>query len=166
MNDKNKTIDIMINLLEIAKTQPMFSISFYIVANTNEIEKYLIEHVVTTDWDGKQLSDDEIELNKQESLNHFYNSSLYNLNGESGLIFTKMFTVQNIQYDIIYEIVTGKSKELPKNYKFIKIEKTNFEKPDKDKIKEIDKRIKSQYKECISKLRDVNQKTKDFEMTN
>jgi hypothetical protein len=137
MNDKNKTIDIMISLLEIVKTQPMFSISFYIIANTNEIEKYLIDHVTTTDWEGKQLSDDEIELNKQESLNHFYNSSLYNFNGESGLIFTKMFTVQDIKYDIINEIVTGKSKELPKNYKFIKIEKTNFERQDKEYIKKL-----------------------------
>ena len=134
-NDKNKTIDIMINLLKIAKTQPIFSISFYIVANTNEIEKYLIEHVTTTDWEGKSLSDDEIELNKQNTLNLFHNSSLYNLDGESGLIFTKTFTVQDIKYDIINEIVTGKSKELPKNYKFIKIEKTNFEEIDKEYIK-------------------------------
>ena len=78
-----------------------------------------------------------------------------------------MFTVQDIKYDTINEIVTGKSKELPKNYKFIKIKKkTNFEKIDKDKIKEIDNRIESLYKDCISKLRDANQKAKDFEMTN
>ena len=37
---------------------------------------------------------------------------------------------------------------------------------DKEKIKEIDKRIESQYKEYISKLRDANLKAKDFEMTN
>ena len=37
---------------------------------------------------------------------------------------------------------------------------------DKEKIKEIDKRIEKQYKEYISKLRDNNRKAKDFEMTN
>ena len=37
---------------------------------------------------------------------------------------------------------------------------------DKKKIKEIDNRIESQYKEYISKLRDNNRKAKDFEMTN
>lgn len=156
----------MIKLLEIGKTLPIFSISYYIVAPTENIEQYLIEHTITEDWEGNHLSDDEIELNKQNALNLFHNSSFYNPNGESGMIFTQAFTLQDIKYDDIYEIVSGKNLNFPKGYKFIKIEKTNFEKPDKDKIKEIDKRIKSQYKECISKLRDVNQKTKDFEMTN
>lgn len=126
MNDKNKTIDIMIKLLEIGKTLPIFSISFYIVANTNEIEKYLIDHVTTTDWEGKPLSDDEIELNKQNALNIFHNSSFYNPNGESGMIFTQAFTLQDIKYDDIYEIVTGKNLNFPKGYKFICLEKTNY----------------------------------------
>ena len=37
---------------------------------------------------------------------------------------------------------------------------------DKEKIKEIDKRIQRHQKEYISKLRDANRKAKDFEMTN
>lgn len=36
---------------------------------------------------------------------------------------------------------------------------------EKEKFKEIDNRIESQYKEYLSKLRDANQKAKDFEMT-
>lgn len=37
---------------------------------------------------------------------------------------------------------------------------------DNEKIKEIDNRIESHQKEYISKLRNANRKTKDFEMTN
>ena len=37
---------------------------------------------------------------------------------------------------------------------------------DKEKIKEIDNRIESQYKKYISKLRDNNRKARDFEMNN
>jgi hypothetical protein len=37
---------------------------------------------------------------------------------------------------------------------------------DKEKIKEIDNRIESQYKKYISKLKDANRKAKDFEMNN
>ena len=125
-NDKNKTIDIMINLLKIAKIQPLFSISFYIVAPTENIEQYLIEHTITEDWDGNKLSNGEIELNKRQSLYNFYNSSFYNPNGESGLIFTQTFTLQDIKYDDIYEIVSGKNLSLPKGYKFICLEKTNY----------------------------------------
>ena len=74
MNNKNKTIDIMIKLLEIGKTLPIFSISYYIVAPTENIEQYLIEHTITEDWDGNKLSNEEIELSKIQSLYNFYNS--------------------------------------------------------------------------------------------
>ena len=37
---------------------------------------------------------------------------------------------------------------------------------DKDKIKKIDKRIESQHKKYLLKLRDANREAKDFEMTN
>lgn len=37
---------------------------------------------------------------------------------------------------------------------------------DKNKVKEIDKRIERHQKEYISKMRDAMRKAKDFEMTN
>ena len=47
-------------------------------------------------------------------------------------------------------------------------ENTSFteQRVDKDKIKEIDKRIERHQKAYDAKLRDVNRKAKDFEMTN
>ena len=46
------------------------------------------------------------------------------------------------------------------------IELTQHMQIDKEKIKEIDKRIESQHKEYLSKLRDANREAKDFKMNN
>ena len=62
--------------------------------------------------------------------------------------------------------MNNKNKTIDIMINLLEIAKTNFEKQDKVKIKKIDKRIESQYKDYISKLRDTNRKAKDFEMTN
>ena len=116
---KEKTIDIMINLLQFAKILPIFSIEFKIKADNVNIEKYLLDHVQKEDWEGKQLSEEEISENYNYKISNFYNSENYNSNGKSILKFIKYFTVQSIKYDDIYKLVSGQIEDMPKDYEFV-----------------------------------------------
>lgn len=117
--DKEKTIDIMINLLQFAKILPIFSIEFKIKADNVNIEKYLLDHVQKEDWEGKKLSEEEISENYNYKISNFYNSENYNSNGKSILKFIKYFTVQSIKYDDIYKLVSGQIEDMPKDYEFV-----------------------------------------------
>ena len=87
---KHKTIDIMKQLLDYAKTLPCFAVEFDIIADNiyNEIKR-------------------------------FHDSKGYNECGVSTLTMRKTFTLQSILFHDIYEIVSGNCKSLPKEYKFV-----------------------------------------------
>jgi hypothetical protein len=130
-NDKNKTIDIMINLLEFAKILPVFSVDFKIKADNDNIEIYLLDHVERYDWNGKRLSNKEIINNYNNAISDFHNSKEYVPNGKSILTLRKCFTVEDINYDNIFKLVSGQLDDMPENYEFIgEITLSNFEKID------------------------------------
>ena len=98
-NNKTKTIDLMINLLEFAKILPVFSVDFKIKADNDNIEIYLLDHVERYDWNGKRLSNKEIINNYNNAISDFHNSKDYVPNGKSTLTLRKCFTVQDINYE-------------------------------------------------------------------
>ena len=116
---KYKTIDIMKQLLDFAKNLPIILVEFDVMTNNKFIEEYIITHVERTDWEGNPLSDDEIQKTIYDAMKRFYNSKGYNKFGISTLTIRKFMTLQNITYDNIYEIVSGKCDDIPKEYKFI-----------------------------------------------
>lgn len=118
-NNKNKTIDIMINLLEFAKILPIFSVDFKIKADNDNIELYLLDHVKRYDGEGKRLSNKEIIDNYNNTISEFHNSKDYTPNGKSMFTLRKCFTVQDINYDNIYNLVAGKLDDMPDDYEFI-----------------------------------------------
>ena len=116
---KYKTIDIMKQLLDYVKILPTFMVEFDIIANNKFIEEYIITHADRTNWEGKPLTDDEIQDNICNAIKRFHNSKGYNDLGVSTLTMRKIFTLQSILYDDIYEIVSGNCKSMPNEYKFI-----------------------------------------------
>lgn len=71
---KDKTIDIMKQLLDYGKMLPVFMVEFDIIANNGFIEEYIIEHADRTDWGGKALTEDEIQDNIYNDIKRFHNS--------------------------------------------------------------------------------------------
>ena len=116
---KDKTIDIMKQLLDYAKMLPVFMVEFDIIADNKFIEEYIIKHVDRTDWEGSPLTDDEIQDNIYNDIRRFHNSKGYNDLGISTFTMTKMFTLQSISYDNVYEVVSGNCKSMPNEYKFV-----------------------------------------------
>lgn len=116
---KDKAIDIMKQLLDYAKTLPIFSVEFDVTADNKSIEEYLIAHVDRSDWEGIPLTDDEIQNNISNAIERFHNSKGYNNLGTSTLTMRKAFNLQIISFDNVYEIVSGKCKDMPKEYKFV-----------------------------------------------
>lgn len=116
---KNKTIDVMMTLLGYAKQFPMFSFDFDIESDNDSIEKFFAStKKLQTDWNGKPLPDEEIKLNIENCIKAFKNSNGYNPNGNSIITFTQTITINDIRYDKIYELVSGKNKQLPDGYTF------------------------------------------------
>lgn len=116
---KYKTIDIMKQLLDYAKLLPTFMIEFDIIADNRFIEEYIITHANREDWEGNRLTDDEIQNNIYKGIKRFHDSKGYNSLGVSTLTMRKIFTLQSISYDGVYEIVSGDCKDMPKEYKFV-----------------------------------------------
>ena len=116
---KYKTIDIMKQLLDYGKMLPFFTVEFDIIANNKFIEEHIISNAVRTNYEGEPLSDDEIQDNIYNAIKLFHNSKGYNGLGVSTLSIRKIFTLQSISYDAIYEIVSGDCKSLPNGYKFV-----------------------------------------------
>jgi len=116
---KGKTIDIMKQLLDYGKMLPVFMVEFDIISNNKFIEEYIIEHADRTDWGGKALTDDEIQDNIYNDIKRFHNSKGYNDLGVSTFTMRKMFTLQSISYDNVYEVVSGNCKSMPNEYKFV-----------------------------------------------
>lgn len=116
---KYKTIDIMKQLLDYSKMRPIFMVEFDIIANNKFIEEYIITHVDRTNWEGTLLTDDEIQDNIYNAIKRFHNSKGYNSLGASTLTMRKIFTLQSISYNDVYEIVSGNCKSMPNEYKFI-----------------------------------------------
>lgn len=119
---KEKTINIMIQLLEYAKTHPIFVIDFDINAKNSDIEDYLKNSANTTDWSGKPLAKNEVDHIAQELIDSFKikrHVESYSLNDYSYMTCRQTFIVQNITYDKIYNLVSGQNECLPKNYRFV-----------------------------------------------
>ena len=123
---KHKTIDIMKQLLDYAKTLPCFAVEFDIIADNKFIEEYIATNVQEVDWEGNNLSDDKIQDNIYNEIKRFHDSKGYNECGVSTLTMRKTFTLQSILFHDIYEIVGGNCKSLPKGYKFVG-EMTSYE---------------------------------------
>ena len=119
VNNKQKTIEVMSNLLDIGKNLPIFSIDFYIEAKNNDIEDYLSKHVIKTTWDDKPLSEIEIKNNIKFKLKEFHKSKDYNPIGISKLKMRKTMTLSDITFNGIYNLVSGMEKDMPKNYSYI-----------------------------------------------
>lgn len=116
---KHKTIDIMKQLLDYAKMFPTFMVEFDIITNNKFIEEYIITNADRTNWEGKPLTDDEIQDNIYNAIKRFHDSKGYNDRGVSTLSMRKIFTLQSILYDDIYEIISGNCKSMPNEYKFV-----------------------------------------------
>jgi hypothetical protein len=116
---KHKTIDIMKQLLDYAKTLPCFAVEFDIIADNKFIEEYIAASVSGTDWNGNNLSDDEIQDDIYNEIKRFHDSKGYNECGVSTLTINKNFTLSSILFHDIYEIVSGNCKSMPKEYKFV-----------------------------------------------
>ena len=116
---KHKTIDIMKQLLDYAKTLPCFEVEYDIIADNKFIEEYIATNVQEVDWEGNNLSDDKIQDNIYNEIKRFHDSKGYNECGVSTLTMRKTFTLQSILFHDIYEIVSGNRKSLPKGYKFV-----------------------------------------------
>lgn len=118
-NLKYKAIDIMKQLLDYAKQLPGFWVEFDIIADNKFIEEYIITHADREDWKGNHLTNDEIQNNIYEAIKRFHDSKGYSNLGVSTLTMRKIFTLQSISYDTVYEIVSGNCKDMPNEYKFI-----------------------------------------------
>lgn len=120
--DKNKgeVIKEMLNLLNYAKACPMFNACFDVVASTENIEKYISERVQRTDWEGNPLSEDDIKRDIEYSINHFRNSDDFNAfsDGMSKIRMNIIFTLQDITFDKIRNIMYGECENMPTDYMF------------------------------------------------
>ena len=116
---KNKAIDVMTKLLEFARSLPVFSVDFNVLASNTNIEEYIINHVDRIDWNGKTLPDEEIKQNIIRALERFRTSNGFNASGKSVLTLRKCFSLQHINYRTIYELVSGESIDIPKGYVFV-----------------------------------------------
>ena len=115
---KNEIIDIMIQLLEYAKTLPMFSIAFDIKADNKSIEEFIASNVSKTDWFGNKVSDKVIQDRIKNDIEFFRNSRGYDSNGNSIMTVTKYITPLDITFEKIQSLVNGSDKTLPVGYKF------------------------------------------------
>lgn len=109
----------MKQLLDYAKTLPCFEVEYDIIADNKFIEEYIATNVQGVDWEGNNLSDDEIQDDIYNEIKRFHDSKGYNECGVSTLTMRKTFTLQSILFHDIYEIVSGNCKSLPKEYKFV-----------------------------------------------
>jgi hypothetical protein len=119
-NVKNKIIDVMIELLNISKKHnlPVFCVVYDIEATNDSIMNYISVISDRTDWDGKPLSETDIELNIKKNIETFEKSNGYNPNGNSRLTLTKVFTLNNITFDNVSDMVTGNNMKIFNDYKF------------------------------------------------
>ncbi len=119
-NVKNKIIDVMIELLNISKKHnlPVFCVVYDIEATNDSIMNYISVISDRTDWEGKPLSETDIELNIKKNIETFEKSKGYNPNGNSRLTLTKVFTLNNITFDNVSDIVTGNNMKIFNDYKF------------------------------------------------
>ena len=115
---KNEIIDIMIQLLEYAKTLPTFSIAFDIKADNKSIEEFIESNVSKTDWFGNKISDKVIQDRIKNDIEFFRNSRGYDSNGNSIMTVTKYITPLDITFEKIQSLVNGSDKTLPAGYKF------------------------------------------------
>ena len=119
-NIKNKIIDVMIELLNISKKHnlPLFCVAYDIEATNDSIINYISTISNRTDWEGKPLSETDIELNVKKNIETFEKSNGYKPNGNSRLTLTKVFTLNNITFDNVSDIVTGNNMKIFNGYKF------------------------------------------------
>ncbi len=115
---KDLIIDSMIELLNIARELPFFSVVFTIAAYAKDIEQYIVDHVDRYDWEGRPLDGETVEKMKKEKLENFHNSSGYSETGKSLYPFNKTFTINDITFDNLKQIICGEDERLPKGYEF------------------------------------------------
>ena len=113
-----ETVDFMKKLLEFAEEMSFFTITFDVTAPNEDIEAHFYENADKTDWEGKPLSQEEIDKSVEEIVNRFRNSEGYNPDGPSTLKMSQCVTLQSINFADILSLVAGEKENLPKNYAY------------------------------------------------
>ncbi len=118
-NYKDVALDMITQLSHFIKNQPILSVDFDIIADNRNIEEFILSKVDRTDWEGRALSDDDIQELSYNALKRFYSSKGYNNCGHSTFTMRVTFIAQNIKYGDVYDIVSGNREDMPKDYKFL-----------------------------------------------
>lgn len=111
MTAREKTIDVMKELLDLGKISPIYKVRYEFRADTNEIESWILEF--------NRNSDDEFDRKANARLEKFRNSDGYVENGKSVWHIDMIFDVSSINYWVVHSIVNGLNLFLPRGYEYI-----------------------------------------------
>lgn len=111
MTAREKTIDVMKELLDLGKISPIYKVRYEFRADTNEIESWILE--------GNRSSDDEFNRKANERLEEFRNSDGYVKDGKSLWYSDWIVDVSSINYWVVSSIVNGLNLFLPRGYEYI-----------------------------------------------
>lgn len=111
MTAREKTIDVMKELLDLGKISPIYKVRYEFRADTNEIESWILE--------GNRSSDDEFNRKANARLGEFRNSDGYVKDGKSVWYSDWIVDVSSINYWVVSSIVNGLNLFLPRGYEYI-----------------------------------------------
>ena len=111
MTAREKTIDVMKELLDLGKISPIYKVRYEFRADTNEIESWILE--------GNRSSDDEFNRKANARLEEFRNSDGYVKDGKSLWYSDWIVDVRSINYWVVSSIVNGLNLFLPRGYEYI-----------------------------------------------
>jgi hypothetical protein len=111
MTAREKTIDVMKELLDLGKISPIYKVRYEFRADTNEIESWILE--------GNRSSDDEFNRKANERLEEFRNSDGYVKDGKSLWYSDWIVDATSINYWVVSSIVNGLNLFLPRGYEYI-----------------------------------------------
>ena len=111
MTAREKTIDVMKELLDLGKISPIYKVRYEFRTDTDEIESWILEC--------NHSSDDEFDRKANERLEEFRNSDGYVKNGKSVWHIDRIVDVSSINYWFVDSIVNGLNLFLPRDYEYI-----------------------------------------------
>lgn len=111
MTAREKTIDVMKELLDFGKISPIYKVRYEFRADTNEIESWILGC--------NRSSDDEFDRKANERLEEFRNSDGYIENGKSVWHSDRIVDASSINYWVVASIVNGLNLFLPRGYEYI-----------------------------------------------